>query len=829
MDKNSLIGDFRLRGRARRCLEDGRLVPYFDRGLVQADKVFDELMNGDFIKASKKLDSYADYRLACEAEAESERSITEIIDSGAVNRKTVYLVASVIAWILILITEIFNEGTPWSFLAFAVGVAPLFLAGVEFRKVLERRGEASTLRTTLFFGAGLLVTLSPYVFFDMEWRLIKLPVVLVTACWSGFLLGSEATLGQFANTIYLPVAIYERQNDRKRVDETREDWLDDAIENAILPHAIYVINTFLGDDHDKLLVEQDSEGLKRLHDPELTVSTGSQRRVEAALSRVDGGSIAISGPRGAGKSTLLRVVCGSQEGLCVYVAAPAEYVPRDFLVELFQRICESYIEDQGYDSTISLSRAGIRKKKAFRVLRDTSLTTLRSVIAIGLIGLVMWSLYVEFRVLLEDVMATSLKELRELWTRVPAAWEEYWVAVQVIIFVLALILWPGRRRWRDLRRHSEPPLVNRARQNLFRLQIDRTTTLGSSAGLSGPMGASIGLSKSASLKYLPWTFPELVGNLRRFMEAVSEEQRQGGKRLVVAIDEIDRIGSTENAERFISEVKAIFGVDNCYFLVSVAEDVGAAFGQRSILGRSMFENAFDEVVSVEALSLEESRELLLRRVPGFTTAFVFLVYSLSGGLPRELIRVTRRLVEINQDLRSPGYSPHIEELANALFKEELTEVLIGARNQLSKLTPSPRWAPAFDLMRTTINSIRAEREGSLDSSIAHISTLAHLNMVPHEVMAPYDGSTEADGGGTREVDQRIHDGISRVSSFAFFGLTFAASFSRGCFDVDKAEREWRNNAFGSHEELASARRELSISPSAGRLVVERFRSAWNIT
>jgi len=124
------------------------------------------------------------------------------------------------------------------------------------------------------------------------------------------------------------------------------------------------------------------------------------------------------------------------------------------------------------------------------------------------------------------------------------------------------------------------------------------------------------MTKGASAKYTPWTLPELAGYVRRFMHEVSSQLQYSNRAVVIGIDEIDRIGSLDQAERFIGEIKAIFGVEKCFFLVAVAEDVGSLFAQRATAGRSILENAFDEVVAVDPLKLEEARDLLLKRVPG---------------------------------------------------------------------------------------------------------------------------------------------------------------------------------------------------------------------
>jgi hypothetical protein len=42
---------------------------------------------------------------------------------------------------------------------------------------------------------------------------------------------------------------------------------------------------------------------------------------------------------------------------------------------------------------------------------------------------------------------------------------------------------------------------------------------------------------------------------------------------------------------FVGEIKAVFGVEKCFFLVAVAEDVGSIFAQRATAGRSILEIA----------------------------------------------------------------------------------------------------------------------------------------------------------------------------------------------------------------------------------------------
>src|SRR5260370_20691573 len=147
-----------------------------------------------------------------------------------------------------------------------------------------------------------------------------------------------------------------------RLRDLRERWLADTMEIVIYPNVVEAINeVLLEKNYKNLWVEPESEGLKKLQDPVFRVSTRSSGRLRELLSQMDGGSIALAGPRGAGKSTLLKdfsQLSGDQmisvRGICVYVPAPAEYVAKEFIADLFQRLCEAYLQYSRSTATTTL-------------------------------------------------------------------------------------------------------------------------------------------------------------------------------------------------------------------------------------------------------------------------------------------------------------------------------------------------------------------------------------------------------------------------------------------------------------------------------------------
>ena len=559
---------------------------------------------------------------------------------------------------------------------------------------------------------------------------------------------------------------------------------------------------------------------------------------------MDGGSIALAGPRGAGKSTLLKdfsQLSGDQmisvRGICVYVPAPAEYVAKEFIADLFQRLCEAYLQYSRSTATTTLTGAGspgVRRGGKFRRMIALSWLTIRALVAIVLAVWVAALLAGKTFSERSPSFAALARWVNQVQTVTRVRWPaDRWyfeVAIVLIVLLVVLTCWPRPRLWRRyMRRPEEHELTRRAREHLLRLQVDKTVS--KSATIASPIirGMAFGLNRGTSVKYIPWTMPELVGQARRFMEDVSAELRILNRAIFIGIDEIDRIGSLEHAERFIGEIKAIFGIEGCFFMVAVAEDVGSMFAQRATAGRTIVENAFDEIVTVRPLDLAEARDLLLRRVPGFTDAFVHLVHALSGGLPRELIRMSRRLVEVHVERtaagQNSGYPPankrepvngppvgsRLGDLAPALVQYAVIEALDAARDQMSYLLLGSAWAHVFDELRLASAALRQDNNphGAAYPVIEKISRM--------QADVPHSGTSEDEGIACRILD--------RLSAFAYFGITVIDAFSDRYFNLDKARKRMGGELGGSYEQLATARSELSVSAGSSRMMLDRFRQS----
>jgi hypothetical protein len=207
-------------------------------------------------------------------------------------------------------------------------------------------------------------------------------------------------------------------------------------------------------------------------------------------------------------------------------------------------------------------------------------------------------------------------------------------------------------RWRTLleretRRHAAPPTDParaRAAQDLARIRYQRsvmsgwTGTLKVAAGPWLPFGIDAGMSGSTTEADVPLGVPEIIKGIKALLPVRGPA--------VVAIDELDKLESVDKAREFLNEIKGVLDAPNTRFIVSMSEDAIASFERRGLPFRDVFDSAFDEVVRVPYLTVKQARMLLDGRVTDVPVPFLVLAYCQSGGLPRDLLRATDRILSL---------------------------------------------------------------------------------------------------------------------------------------------------------------------------------------
>lgn len=546
----------------------------------------------------------------------------------------------------------------------------------------------------------------------------------------------------------------------------------------------------------QLTIEGDAPGLGELVTTRYDVSTRSQERLKQALERMQGGAVGVAGPRGAGKSTVIRSVCEGRlrvfDGpyVGVFVAAPVNYDPRDFVSHLLAETCRAVAGEA------LLERL---RDKAFHDL------TTRDRRRLG--------------IMLSGVGGVAAGALGMSWLGVSPT-DQTRIALGAVAGASTLgavalargTLWRRRQTARSRRRRDdttpddeiEVALRRRALDLYEQTKFQQSYSSGWAGSLKMPMGGSLSADGKMTWAQVQMSLPELVTRLQSFLREIASAER----RVFIGIDELDKIGTPDDARAFLNGIKGIFGVRRCYFLVSVSQDAMSSFERRGMPFRDEFDSSFDEVVEAGYLRLGDTRRLLRRRVYGMSVPFQMLCHCLSGGLPRDTIRFAREMVS------AQATGPALADVCRTLVAAELDRKCHAA-------------------------DIAAQRSGDVDSRRTLHEHVALVRDVPRTREAleahchAYAGSAAAalPAAMPEEGEERsLAELAFELNAFVYFCATVLAFFARpGATegDMQAAARE-RADLPATLETLTQARRTFAVDPAIAWQHVERARSELSI-
>ena len=613
-------------------------------------------------------------------------------------------------------------------------------------------------------------------------------------------------------------------------------------ETELLAQVRTFINDARGDRFGHQYSVAGAPGLSEVYDSTNRVPTRVAVDLDDLLRRFDGASIGVAGPRGAGKSTLVRQYCDEipdddndlsyrsfdlswllgiylpgrrQTDLRCFVAAPVDYVARDFVLHLFATFCRAVIGR--YNQRNSDVPGFILA--AFWVRR-----TLLLLLAL------LW------RAVLCSALVLVLLHWKQAIAQrmsVPVAWVEYTAIAVICLGALDFARSAAIRirRWaRQIRGKDDHVLAKAARRHLSRVRYLQTYTSGWSGTVQLPWGKTAGqYSRNVAQAEQPHSYPEIVDEFRNFARDVAAEIHLEQNRVFIGIDELDKIGSAEQAERFLNEIKGIFGIPHVYFMVSVSDDALTAFERRGLPLRNAFDSSFDEIMNVGPLSYDESRRLLYRRVIGLSEPYVALCHCLAGGLARDVIRAARQIVRVAIAIsgEDPSAIPAEEDLNG--FVDPAVYLLFQSRPVQAPPTFAAVAAAVIqdELLRKlravskVVSSAAPESASELHDTLYQISQTLTLGQPVIHIVDLMIGAFQ--GEPTKLSSLRLD-----FAAYAYYCATMQEVFT------DRLDRERIIAAtsvppgLDSFDALANARAAFSVDTLLAWRLITQFRKAWSL-
>jgi hypothetical protein len=588
-------------------------------------------------------------------------------------------------------------------------------------------------------------------------------------------------------------------------EQNAESRFQDALAASVGRWLRERINTTQPRSYDTVFrVESSPQGLAEIADPRYEIPTAAKEQIEQLTGSMVGGAIGISGPRGVGKSTVIRSFCGPRpigrgtgeigngsRILRVMVSAPVHYEAREFVLHLFATLCQTilrtkqtadpwaYSPDPDFDPTrmskLSLFRAGA--VLSLLAIAGGVVTSVIAILDLQISSVLAWGLMVQ-----------AIGVVGLLW----------------FYRLFRMHVYPFR-----LRRYNQPDPSARAAQWLERIRFQQTYSQGWSGSLKLPVAVEGGVEASRSFARLQLTYPEIVDGLRDFIREITATTPPASddaswERCYIGIDELDKIESDEDAKLFINDIKGLFGLERCFYFVSVSENAMSSFERRGLPFRDVFDSSFDEIVLLDYLDLASSRRLIQRRVIGMSEPFICLCHCLSGGLPRDLIRVARTLMALPRDDHSALPLPEItHRLVSREFQAKL-EALCTEAKRVSLDPQIGRFLIAMEELKTKPVSTATLLE-CCESMLSTLGTRLHPK------------NAEA----TRQYGAL---GLE-VSGFAYYSATICEFFGASLNEAQLKNSVDRGKAAGGIDQLAYSRQAFAIDWGVAWKAISDFRRA----
>ncbi len=442
-----------------------------------------------------------------------------------------------------------------------------------------------------------------------------------------------------------------RRFDRGLAAERDDEWRHElafrgAMTRKVRTLALTLANTEfarvteIGDDGAVVLTTVRAPQLIELEHTKGTISSRTHRDIQELIREHGSTAIGIAGPRGVGKSTIMHSLEGMPDHLAVYIPIPVYYSADDFVRRLRLDVVRVIEATQPTPA---------RRQSSWLILGLMAALCLIGSGATLALGLSLFG-WPDFSPLQQFGLAT--------------------VSFITAVAVIAL-LWMRDRAKSNA--SKEEPTTTAALAAREKRRLEWHTSVQTSRRWLLPLGkASYESTEGETLEERELSQAESVSAFRDFIRRYS---KLSDRPVIVTIDELDKIGDPAKAVELINGVKDLFHIDGTHFVVSVSEEALAGFALRGIEVRDVFDSAFDIVLDVRPLTVDESLQLLEGRVLAFPKAIGLLCHSVSGGLPRDLIRCARFCITYRKECGEPV---SLADLTAALARSELSSALDAA-------------------------------------------------------------------------------------------------------------------------------------------------------
>lgn len=495
------------------------------------------------------------------------------------------------------------------------------------------------------------------------------------------------------------VEIQNSQSVIFKIIEHRQE-LEEYIINSVTSNFRERINSNKQLNHfqDRLKVES-YKGLSEIFHPDYEISTPMIKELNSMLKNTSGGTFGLAGPRGVGKSTIINILCEKNKDvdgkkvLAIKIPAPVDYIGREFILNLFSVLCQRFLEINNIQ--YAWSPPEIHKRQ------NDNITNINlSILFFGLF-LISTYYYPNTQFLFSEM---ELKRSLVLTTGVLLSTISASMLFITHIHKTSEVLSKFSKRALDKFKQIDNDDIVKLSFEIHRwmgqIKFQQSFTSDVTGNIKSPsIGIESGFKNAYTLANQQLSLPEITHGFMSIVKLLSIKYK-----VIIGIDELDKIESDEKAQRFLNDIKSLFGIENCFFFISISESALSSFEQRGFAFRDTFDSCFDHIIHVNYLDYDLTKSLINRRVIGIPESFLAFAYCMSGGLPRDLIRIARDLCKI-QSVRSEDENT-ISTLCSKIISNDILSKINAITVKTQKIKPNNYTNELFLLIYKLENQLK---------------------------------------------------------------------------------------------------------------------------
>ncbi len=343
-----------------------------------------------------------------------------------------------------------------------------------------------------------------------------------------------------------------------------------------------------------------------------------------------------------------------------------------------------------------------------------------------------------------------------------------------------------------------PAIAKMAFTILRDVRFQQSYSSGWSGALKFPFGIEGSINSAQSLAEKQRSLPEIVDAYRSFVKLVTETHA-----VLIGIDELDKLETDEAAQQFLNEIKSMFNLDRCYYLIAVSENAISSFERRGLPFRDAFDSAFDTIVYIDYLNLSNTKRLLQRRVINLDVPFMCVCYCLSGGLARDVIRACREMLEL---VHNEPLTTDLASICTKLVMADVRSKLRAISISVAEIGEEPETSRLIDRICGIEMSTRSSK----------VFLGARLAMPPPKIRLHFDEDAPQERAGKLQL---INDLAIELHTYLYFSATVLEFFSETLSENKLKAAE----GAGEIDKLARARQSFALNAYVSLELLDQFR------